>query len=164
MQNEEKVFSGELVIVRAPHYHPVKVTRFYSLHEALRAYYESGMVYIRYDNKAEAIAESGFDLEDLEDDGLVALKERLSEFADDEPIVEADVSMNGNMEFYREADFSEKDALEAAADDDMAWSRVIYAEEGEKLTEFAQRIYDCTRFRHNAPSMAKIEHALGIVR
>lgn len=159
MKKNEKVFGGELVIVRCPHQGHPNVTHFFSFDEAWNAYTKSGLVYNEYTSKAEVLIDSGIDEDDEE--AIDELRERLSEFADDEPIVEADTAMNGNLQFYSAAKFTKEDALYAAASDDMSGCVIVYAANGETYGHLAERVFDETR-GHNAPTMGAIIRALCI--
>ena len=159
MKKNEKVFAGELVIVRCPHQRDPDVTRFFSFEEAWNAYVASGLVYTEYASKAEVLIDSGIDEDDEE--AIDKLRERLSEFSHDEPIVEADTAMNGDLQFYSAAKFTKEDALYEAARDDMSGCVIVYAATGETYGHLAERVFDETR-GHNAPTMSAIVRALCI--
>ena len=160
MKKNEKVLSGELVIVRCPHQREPDVTRFFSFDEAWEAYVASGLVYTEYANKSEILKSDWVDEDD--DEAVEELRDRLSEFTDEEPIVEADTAMNGDLQFYSAAKFTKEDALYEAARDDMSSCVIVHAEAGETYGHLAERVFEETSGRHNAPTMSVIVRALCI--
>lgn len=158
MEKQEKVITGEVVIVQRPHRDNTKLYWYVDIDDAFDKFCEN--VY-NAPSLNEQIQQGCFDPE-ADKETIDYLKSELSKegLDADTPYFEIMEDWSYDKYFKQTAENKER-ILDILAEDDMHAGRVFVAEDGETYEEFAERIFNYTR-GHNEPSYREIYQCLSV--
>lgn len=158
MEKQEKVITGEVVIVQRPHRDNTKLYWYIDIDKAFESFSE-----IVYDAPSlnEQIQQGCFDTEG-DKDTIAFIKQQLSEEGIDEDTPYFEIMFDWSYDKYFKKTAENKERIvNILAQDDMNAGHVFIAEEGETYEDFANRIYEYTR-GHNEPSYREIYQCLSV--